>query len=102
MVFTKTVTGLIRFLRSGYPEIDPPHHYVPALALLQRRLTDDEIASIAAQFVATGTRTVQSTDVRVAIMKVTDTMPSAEDAERVKRWLTAAGQIVKDSFGHPS
>jgi hypothetical protein len=98
MVLTKMVTRLVSFLRAGYPEIDPPHHYVPALALLRRRLTDDEVASIATQFVATGNRTVHGTDVRVAILKVTNAMPAAEDADRVKAWLTAAGQIVAETF----
>jgi hypothetical protein len=100
MVLIKMVMRFVAFLRSDYPEIDPPHHYVPILALLPRRLTDDEVALVAAQLVAAGTLPVHGTDVRVAIMKVTDAMPSAEDAERVKRRLTAAGRIVKDRFGN--
>jgi len=42
---------------------------------------------------------VEGTDVRVAITKLTDDMPSPEDTERVKRRLVAAGWPVTDPLG---
>jgi uncharacterized phage protein gp47/JayE len=41
---------------------------------------------------------VGGADVGVAITKLTDEVPSPEDAERVQRRLTAAGWPVTDAF----
>jgi hypothetical protein len=42
---------------------------------------------------------IEGTDVRVAITKLTDGLPSAEDTGRVERRLIAAGWPVTDSLG---
>ena len=42
---------------------------------------------------------IQGTDVRVAITKLTDEMPSPDDTERVKRRLVAAGWPVTELSG---
>ncbi|MGB9221969.1 DUF3349 domain-containing protein [Mycobacterium sp.] len=93
------LTRIVAFLRAGYPEGIPANDYIPLLALLRRRLSDDEVFAVATELMSTGQTPVEGTDVRVAITKLTDDMPSPEDTERVKRRLVAAGWPVTDSLG---
>ena len=90
---------IVAFLRAGYPEGVPTNDYVPLLALLRRRLSDDEVVAVATELMCTGNTPVAGTDVRVAITKLTDEMPSPEDTERVERRLIAAGWPVTDPLG---
>jgi hypothetical protein len=69
------------------------------LALLRRRLSDDEVLAVATELMSTAPTPVEATDVRVAITKLTDDLPSAEDTGRVERHLIAAGWPVTDSLG---
>lgn len=99
MPLSGLLTRIVAFLRAGYPEGVPANDYVPLLALLRRRLSDDEVVAVAKELMCTGQMPVEGTDVRVAITKLTDGMPSSEDTERVKRRLVAAGWPVTDSLG---
>jgi Protein of unknown function (DUF3349) len=90
---------VVGFLRAGYPEGVPAHDYIPLLALLRRRLSDDEVIAIATELISGGNVPVDGTDVRVAITKLTDEMPSPEDTERVMRRMAAVGLPVSDDFG---
>jgi hypothetical protein len=100
MALSDMLMRVVGFLRAGYPEGVPAHDYVPLLALLRRRLSDDEVIIIVASKVLSGRNTpVDATDVRVAITKLTDEMPSPEETERVKQRLAAVGWPVTDSFG---
>lgn len=101
MTLSDMVMRVVGFLRAGYPEGVPDHDYVPLLALLRRRLTDDEVITVATEALARRNVPVDATDVRVAITKITDEMPSPEDTERVKQRLAAVGWPVGDSFGSP-
>ena len=65
----------------------PVRDYIPLVALLRRRLSDDEVVAVATELISTGGAPVQGTDVRVATTKLTDDLPSPEDTERVKRRL---------------
>ncbi len=96
MPLSGLLTRIVAFLRAGYPEGIPTNDYVPLLALLRRRLTDDEVIAVATELMSTEDMPVEGTDVRVAITKLTDDMPSVEDTERVKRRLVAAGWPVTD------
>ena len=98
MALSDVVARILGFLRAGYPEGVPADDYIPLLALLRRRLSDDEIVAVASEFMSVGDSPVLGTDVRVAITKVTDEMPSPEDTDRVKRRLVAAGWPVSDSL----
>jgi hypothetical protein len=92
-------TRIVAVLGAGYPEGVPANDYIPLLALLRRRLSDDEVLAIATELMSIGHTPVEGTEVRVAITKLTDDMPSPEDTERVKRRLVAAGWPVTDSVG---
>jgi hypothetical protein len=96
MPLTDVLTRIVAFLRAGYPEGVPARDYIPLLALLRRRLTDDEVVAVAAELMSGGDTPVEGTDVRVAITKLTDDLPSHDDTERVKQRLVAAGWPVTD------
>jgi hypothetical protein len=101
MTLSDVVMRVVGFLRAGYPDGIPTSDYIPLLALLRRRLTDEEVIEIAARVISRGDRPVDATDVRVAITKLTDEMPTLEDTERVKHRLAAVGWPVDDAFGTP-
>lgn len=77
------VSGVITFLRMGCPDRAPEVGYAPLLALLPRRVADDEIILIARKLLTPGRHKIDNVDVGVAIIEVTDQMPSADDIERV-------------------
>jgi Protein of unknown function (DUF3349) len=84
------VSRIIAFLRAGYPSGVPAVGYAPLLALLPRRLSDDEIPLIIRKLVPR-LRPVDNVDVGVEITRVTHELPSPDDTERVQRRLTAIG-----------
>jgi hypothetical protein len=83
------VSAIVAFFRAGYPKGAPPFGYVPLLALLPRRVTDEEITAIARKLLAPRRRPADNVEVGVEITRVTDHMPSAEDIERVQSRLSA-------------
>jgi hypothetical protein len=101
MAISDVLAKIVGFLRAGYPEGVPVSDYIPLVALLRRRLTDDEVIAVATELISTGGAPVQGTDVRVAITKLTHELPSPDDTERVKQRLTAVGWPVNDSSGAP-
>jgi hypothetical protein len=97
MTMPKALARAVRFLRVGYPDGVPTGTCVPLLALMRRRLSDDEVVAVADGLMSA--QRVVGTDVAVAITKITDDLPSSEDTERVMRRLTAAGWPVDDTCG---
>ncbi|HEY0225355.1 MAG TPA: DUF3349 domain-containing protein, partial [Mycobacterium sp.] len=59
------VTRVVAFFRAGYPDWAPKTGYIPLLALLPRRVSDDEIASIAAKLLLRERRPIDNTDIGV-------------------------------------
>jgi hypothetical protein len=92
------LTKVLGFLRVGYPNGVPDADRMPILALLRRKLTDDEVVTLAQELVPAGALPVDGTDLRVAITKLTDDVPSPDDIERVKQRLMDAGWPVSDAF----
>ncbi len=96
--------GLVRvlgFLRVGYPDGVPYADQVLLFALLRRRLSDEEVVTLAEELAATGELPVDGIDIRVAITKLTDEMPSAADTDRVKQLLIGAGWLVTEPLDLP-
>jgi hypothetical protein len=85
------VSSVVTFLRAGYPTGAPRFGYVPLLALLPRRVSDDELAVITTNLTGRRRRSIDTADVGVEITRVTDAMPSLDDIERVRRRLGAIG-----------
>lgn len=83
------VTRIVRWLRAGYPAGLPEQDFVPLLALLRRRLSDEEVAEVAAGLTAEAP--ASRVDVGTAIAEVTSELPSEEDIERVRRSLVELG-----------
>ena len=81
--------AVVGWLREGYPQGVPPQDYVPLLALLRRRLTDDEVAAVVNELMAGGEVPVDSVDIGASITKVTDALPSEDDIDRVREHLPA-------------
>ena len=99
MALSDVLMRVVGFLRAGCPEGVPAHDYIPLLALLRRRLSDDEVMAVAAELTSDGSVTpIGGADVGVAITKLTDEMPSSEDTERVKQRLAAVGWPLTDGF----
>ncbi|WP_322097533.1 DUF3349 domain-containing protein [Nakamurella alba] len=78
--------SVVDWLRKGYPEGVPPTDYIPLVALLRRRLTDDEVRWVADEVLREGGGVP---DIAVLITKVTDEMPSDTDIARVQARLDA-------------
>lgn len=85
------VGRFVAFIRVGYPHGVPQTDYIPLLALLRRRLSDEEVAAVARDLAARGELNVDIADIGAAIMRITDALPSAADRERVQRRLEATG-----------
>jgi Protein of unknown function (DUF3349) len=82
------VARIVAFLRAGYPIGRPAVGYAPLLALLPRRVSDDEILLVISKLVPRR-RPVDNVDIGVEITRVTHEMPLPDDIERVQRRLTA-------------
>ncbi|AFU05827.1 DUF3349 domain-containing protein [Nocardia brasiliensis] len=83
------LNAIIDWLRAGYPDGVPESDYIPLLALLRRRLSEDEVRQIAAELAGSGDLPADKTDIQVMITKVTNEMPSAADVARVQTRLAA-------------
>jgi Protein of unknown function (DUF3349) len=83
------LAAVVTFLRAGHPSGTPVLGHIPLLALLPRRVSDDEITTIATKLIAPKRRSIDNIDVGVEITRVTDEMPSTDDVERIQRRLDA-------------
>jgi hypothetical protein len=92
------LTSIVSWLRAGYPEGVPPTDTFALLALLSRRLTNDEIKAIASDLMHRGE--FDKIDIGVVINKFTDELPSVEDIERVRERLAAKGWPLDDPRGN--
>lgn len=89
---TGVVQRMIEWLDFGYPGGIPSTDRVPILALLRRRLTDDEVEQIARLLAdeATG-GSVAASAAEAMIARVTQEEPTAHELERVASRLAAKG-----------
>ena len=83
------LTSVVAWLRAGYPEGIPPTDYIPVLALLSRRLGNDEIKAVTHELMQRNG--FDDVDIAVMITQLTDELPSPADVERVRERLAAKG-----------
>jgi len=83
------LNSIVSWLRAGYPEGIPPTDSFAVLALLSRRLGNDEVKAVAHELMQRGD--FDDIDIGVAITQVTDDLPSPEDMERVRERLAEKG-----------
>ena len=89
------LTSVVAWLRAGYPEGIPSTDYFPVLALLSRRLSNDEVKLVARELIDRGD--FDHVDIGVLITRLTDELPAPEDVERVRERLAAKGWPLEDA-----
>lgn len=96
MAKSSVITRVIGWLNAGYPDGIPPTDRFPVIAVLKRRLTDEEVLEICAQL--TGDDSPASTDGEIGRPEVQDLIrrvlleePSEADLRRVSSRLAAGG-----------
>ncbi len=89
------LSSIVSWLRAGYPEGIPPTDTFAVLALLTRRLSNDEVKAVAHELIQRGE--FDNVDIGVAITQITDDLPSPEDVERVRARLAAKGWPFDDT-----
>ncbi|OBG30426.1 hypothetical protein A5672_02305 [Mycobacterium alsense] len=83
------LSSVVSWLRAGYPEGIPATDTFAVLALLTRRLSNDEVVAVAHELTQRGD--FDDIDIGVAITQITDELPSPDDVERVRTRLAAKG-----------
>jgi Protein of unknown function (DUF3349) len=89
------LSSVVSWLRAGYPEGIPPTDTFAVLALLTRRLSNDEVQAVANELIRRGE--FDQIDIGVLITQITDDLPSPEDIERVRARLAANGWPFDDT-----
>lgn len=85
---------IVAWLNAGYPEGVPGPDRVPLLALLTRRLTSDEVRTVAQDLMDRGE--FDHVDIGVLITGITDELPLPQDVERVRERLAVTGWPLDD------
>ena len=85
------LTRVVAWLREGYPAGVPERDYIALLALLRRRLSDEEVLEIARGLADEGMAPPERADIATEITKLTNEMPSDGDIERVRDHLAFRG-----------
>jgi hypothetical protein len=88
------LNNILGWLRAGYPDGVPESDYVPLLALLTRRLSDDEVGQITAALVEHGDIPIDKASIGVLITKITNELPLQADIDRVHCRLREGGWII--------
>jgi hypothetical protein len=91
---TKFLAKIVAWITAGYPEGVPGADRVPLFALLQRRLSDDEVKAVAKDLMDRGE--FDNVDIGVLITEMTDQLPTPDDVERVRERLAAKGWPLDD------
>lgn len=88
------LSSIVAWLRAGYPEGVPPTDTFAVLALLTRRLSNDEVVAVANELIQRDE--LDDIDIAVAITQITDELPSPQDVERVRARLAERGWPFDD------
>jgi Protein of unknown function (DUF3349) len=89
------LNSVVAWLRAGYPDGIPPTDYFPVLALLSRRLSNDDVKLVARDLMQRGD--FDHVDIGVLITQLTDELPNPVDVERVRERLAAKGWPLDDA-----
>jgi len=88
------LSSIVSWLRAGYPEGVPPTDTFALLALLKRRLSNEEVVAVANELIERDE--LDDIDIGVAVTQLTDELPSPEDIERVRARLAERGWPFDD------
>ena len=89
------LNSVVAWLRAGYPDGIPPTDYFPVLALLSRRLSNDDVKLVARELMQRGD--FDHVDIGVLITQLIDELPAPGDVERVRERLAAKGWPLDDA-----
>ncbi len=85
---------IVAWITAGYPEGVPGPDRVPLMSLLNRRLSNDEVKTVANALMERGE--FDHIDIGVLITQMTDELPQDDDIERVRARLAAKGWPLDD------
>jgi hypothetical protein len=94
------LTKIVAWITSGYPDGVPGPDRVPLMALLDRRLSKDEVKTVTQALLDRGE--FDHVDIGVQITQLTDELPREEDVERVRARLATKGWPLDDPRGEDS
>jgi len=95
---------VMKWLEAGYPDGIPRQDRFPLIALLQRRLSDEQTREIVRDLTAPGALETRGDDpithdeIEELIQRQLRESPSADDVSRVSARLAAAGWPLADSL----
>jgi hypothetical protein len=87
---------VVEWLRAGYPSGLPERDFVPLVALLRRRLSDEEVQVVARRLVEAGILPSGRVDIGAEVARVTTELPAERDVQRVRGYLAERGWPVDD------
>lgn len=85
------IEKVVAWLREGYPQGIPTRDYIPLVALLRRRLSDDEILLVRRRLDESGMLHVDESHVGAEFMRITSEVPAPDEVHRVSDRLREAG-----------
>ncbi len=91
---TKFLTKIVAWIKAGYPDGVPHPDQVPLFALLRRRLSEEEVITVATALLDRGD--FDHIDIGVLITEITDALPSPDDVDRIRATLSAYGWPLDD------
>jgi len=95
---TSVLSAVVAWLRAGYPDGVPESDYIPLVAVLARRLSAQEVQTVAGELSRTGQLPIGNVDIGATIMGVTNELPREEDVARVRSRLALAGWPLADPY----
>jgi len=101
------IRRILDWLTAGYPEGIPAADRFPVIAVLKRRLSDDEVREIVAALTAEGSPamadgTITTDEVEGHIAHVLQEQPNDDEIRRVSARLAAGGWPLAGSDGEPA
>jgi hypothetical protein len=90
------LASVVGWLRAGYPDGVPESDYVPLMAVLARRLSPDEVQTVASALTRSGDLPIDNIDIGTVITKITAELPREEDVSRVRARLASGGWPLAD------
>ncbi|MQY25944.1 DUF3349 domain-containing protein [Nocardia aurantia] len=98
MELPELLARILAWLRAGYPHGVPNHDYFPVLAVLGRRLTDDEVNQVVDELVTQDKLPAGRVDAGAVIARLTLDLPRESDLTRVRDRLLATGRAIDGSW----
>ncbi len=96
------LSRIVGWLKAGYPMGVPPNDYPSVLGVLRRRISDEEIESIADELamasISSGVQPVTADDVHRMVREKADQSASEDDLRRVSAMLAQGGWPLADDL----